>query len=131
MKKRMNKLTLKAVLLGMIVVSIFVLVVYNVKDLLFGTPFAVSTANDGMTIGETFVPIEGVAQHARELSINGRPVAIDRNGAFTDGVILSPGYNIIEVVMRDRFGKAKTKIYHWVAEPTASLARSPGDTYQQ
>jgi hypothetical protein len=131
MTKQIKKITLKNVLLFCLVVSIGALVVYNVKDLLFGTPFVVSTAYDGTTVEDTFMPVTGIARHARELLINGRSVSLDRKGNFNDGVVLSPGYNIVEVAVKDRFGNNKVKTYHWVVEPTQSLARTANNTYQQ
>lgn len=131
MTQQIKTITLKNVLLFCLVVSIGALVVYNVKDLLFGTPLVVSTAHDGTTVEDTFIPITGIAQHARELLINGRSISIDRKGNFNDGVVLSVGYNIVEVAVKDRFGNNKVRTYHWVVEPTESLARTANNTYQQ
>jgi hypothetical protein len=131
MTKQIKKITLKNILITCVLVSIGSLVVYNVKDLLFGTPLVVSTAHDGTTLEENFIPVTGIARHARELLINGRSISLDRKGNFNDGVVLSPGYNIVEIAVKDRFGNNKVKTYHWVVEPIESLARTANNTYQQ
>ena len=115
------------VLLGTMVLG---LVAYNVKDLVFGTPLTVTTTTDGATLTTPFLPISGTARHARELLINGRPVAIDREGVFTDEVVLSPGYNIVEVAFKDQFGKQKVRTYHVVVDTPTAVATNTGIPYQ-
>jgi uncharacterized protein YfaP (DUF2135 family) len=77
------------------------------------------------------LPITGNAAHAAQITINGRPIGTDRQGNFTDGVILSPGYNIVEVAETDQFGKEKTKTYHWVASPSPTVADNSASPYQR
>jgi hypothetical protein len=122
MKKRIKKITLKTVLLSALVVSILGLVVYNIRDLLFGAPLSVTIAPNGSTVADTFMPISGKALHAREILINGRAVLVDRKGRFSDSILLSPGYNIIEVALKDRFGNKKVKRYHLVAGSDSAVA---------
>lgn len=131
MKKRISKITLRAILVGALVVSIACLIVYNVRDVLFGAPLSVTMAPDGATLEDTFLPISGMAGHAHELLINGRPVALDKKGNFSDSILLSPGYNIVEVAQKDRFGNEKVKRYHLVVAPPAAVARTNDQTYQQ
>ncbi len=131
MTKQLRKITLKSVLIGMLVVSIAGLVVYNIKDLLFGAPLSVITAKDGATLEDTYLPISGSAAHARELLINGRSVALDRKGKFSDSILLSPGYNIVEVSQRDRFGNEKVERHHFMVITPSTVAQTNGTTYQQ
>lgn len=98
------------------------LVTYNMRDVLFGAPLKVQTTADGATLSGTFMPISGKALHAKMLSINGREVAVDRLGNFNDGILLSPGYNIVEVALKDKFGKEKRTTYHWVVQPATTVA---------
>ena len=127
-KKRFN---LRSALIAPIVLGVLALIAYNVRDVVLGTPLTVLSAKDGATLEDTFLPIVGVAPHARELSINGRFVYIDRDGNFEDGVILSPGYNIVEVALKDRFGKETMKTYHVVVQEREAVAQTPTDTYKQ
>ncbi len=97
---------------------------------MFGAPFSVKTAKDGETVTNDFLQINGYAKHASFVKINGRNITIDKNGNFSDGALLSPGYNIVEVKMADRFGKEKRKIYHLVANPPSSVATSLDKNYK-
>jgi hypothetical protein len=65
------------------------------------------------------------------MTINGRIISIDRQGNFSDGVILSPGYNIVEVAQKDQFGKEKKQTYHWVASPSLTVAQNDTSPYQR
>lgn len=119
----------KLIIFGSII-SVLVLVFYNTKDIFFGTKFSIDSAPDGATLRENFLPISGVAKHALSLEINGRVVSIDTDGVFNDGALLSPGYNVIEIKQKDRFGKEKQKTLHLVAEPSSDLATSVQIHYQ-
>ncbi|GEM_PF-912198 len=131
MKKIIKRITLLTILTGVLVTGFLGLVLYNVKDMLFGTPLVVNAMTDGSNIDGTFVPITGSAVHAAHITINGRPIGIDRQGNFADGVILSPGYNIVEVAETDQFGKEKTKTYHWVASASPTVADNSASPYQR
>lgn len=113
---KIKDLNIKKISLFLLGMGIFVLVGYNAKDLIFGAPLKIVTAVDGSTVYDMFLPIKGVSSHARELSINGRLIGVDKEGAFADGVLLSPGYNVVEVALRDQFGNKKVKQYRIVVE---------------
>ncbi len=130
MTQRSNTFPIPKFLITAAILSVFALVLYNMRDLVIGTPLEVVTAQDGATLDSTFLPLSGIARHARELLINGRTVAIDRAGNFTDAIILSPGYNIVEVALKDRFGNTETRTYHWVVEVPSSVAQTDGAHYQ-
>lgn len=106
------------------------LVTYNMRDVWFGTPLHIAAASDGSSVDSLVFPIAGSAVHAKSVTINGRPIGIEPNGHFSDEVILSNGYNVVEVTLLDRFGKQKTQVLHVVAHDTASLAQAETKTYQ-
>lgn len=126
----MKKITPQKGLLFLGIVLVGSLIFYNTKDLFFGAPLSIQTAKDGTTVSDAFLPISGVAKHASTLAINGRIVAIDKKGGFSDGVVLSPGYNIVEITQADRFGKEKHKVFHLLAEPSTEVARGVNVFYQ-
>ncbi len=124
-------LTLPKILLYGAGLAVAGLIFYNSKDMLFGAPLKVETVADGTTLEDAFLPISGIARHARELAINGRSVALDRKGNFNDGVLLSPGYNVVEVALRDQFGNRKVKTYRLVVQENTTVATAPSEQYQQ
>lgn len=115
------------ILLG---IGVLGLICFNMRDLLIGAPIEVSATSDGATLSSPILPISGTARHARTLEINGRQVAVDRAGKFSDEILLSPGYNIVEVALQDQFGKKKVKTYHVVVNPPAAVATTIGSAFQ-
>lgn len=126
----MKKLELKKTVIYSLSLFIVGLIFYNTKDLILGAPLSVHTAVDGATISDSFLPISGNAKHASTLEINGRVIALNKDGSFSDGALLSPGYNIVEITMSDRFGKEKRKVFHLVAEPSKTVAQAINVHYQ-
>jgi hypothetical protein len=126
----MKKPTLQKIISMLGIVAVIGLVFYNTRDIFLGAPLSVVTVKDGTTVTESFLPISGVAKNSSSVSINGRIVAVAKNGSFSDGVVLSPGYNIIEIAEQDRFGKEKHKVFHLVAEPSSDVATNFNIHYQ-
>jgi len=87
---------------------------FKTKDLFKGVRLTVEGLTDGETIDNSFLKISGTAKKAVYVSINDREIFIDSNGVFNDSLILIPGYNIIEIKARGRFGKEKKKVYQIV-----------------
>ena len=115
MKKRMiQRNTVALTLLGGL---LLVFIGYNTRDVIIGAPLSVKVVKSGSTVAASYLPIEGNARHAKELHINGRQVSIDTEGNFSDGIVLSPGYNIVTISQKDRFGNEKEKIMKVVATP--------------
>ena len=126
----MKSISIKKVIGFSSLILVLGLIFYNTKDLILGAPFHIDTVDDGTTVSDSFLPISGSARHASILEINGRRIALDQDGLFSDGTLLSPGYNIVEVVTVDRFGREKRKAFHIVAEPSVSVATSFKINYQ-
>jgi len=131
MSYKKHTITARSLCIALIAIGIFVLIGTNMKDLLFGAPLSVTAAEDGATLTESYLPVEGNARHAKSVLLNGRSIAIDRDGNFSDSVILSPGYNEVAVAVEDKFGNAKTKVYHLVVLENPAVAEAPHVTYQQ
>jgi hypothetical protein len=121
----------KTILLSLLALGVGSLIFYNVHDIVFGTSAHITTAVDGAVLNDTFLPVTGSAPRARSVSINGRSVAIDKSGYFNDGIILSMGYNVVEVAVLDRFGKEKKQTYSLVVDQPSSMARANTPSYQQ
>lgn len=119
---KQKNLSAPAILAGTMVLGIGLFVFGNIKDLIFGSPLRVEIVPDGTTLSEGFLPITGVAEHARTVSVNGRTLFIDREGNFSDGIILSPGYNVVEVALQNQFGKQTVRTYHLVFDGSSAVA---------
>jgi hypothetical protein len=56
---------------------------------------------------ETLVTISGHADNISFISLNDRPIFIDKNGDFSEKWIAAKGVSIITMRARDRFGRQK------------------------
>ncbi|MEI6022417.1 MAG: hypothetical protein WCQ32_01060 [bacterium] len=122
MKKQLCYKKIIGITLGVLTIGF---IYHNSKDALFGAKLSVTIAPDGSTITDSTLPIEGYAPKVKSVTINQHPVAIDTAGHFKDEVLLSPGYNIIEVSTIDSFNKKTTKEYHLVDAPPTKVAAIP------
>jgi len=96
-------------------IALFVLILvysfFKTRDLFFGLRLVVSGIADNQSYSDPVLEITGQAKKAKELTINGDEIFVSPEGNFRDLRILLPGYNIITIKAKDRFGKEKKKIY--------------------
>lgn len=80
-------------------------------------------AGDLNLTGSSIV-ISGQTEIGADVSINNQTVVVDKNGIFTENLILSPGLNVIEVKSINKFGKESRVIRQISAsvEPRAAGA---------
>jgi len=57
----------------------------------------------------SLVEVSGNAKNSIYLSLNGREIFIDKDGNFSEKVGLLPGYSIISLKAKDKFGKSAEK----------------------
>jgi hypothetical protein len=81
------------------------------KDLIIGVKIKNVNINDGATMTDNIMKITGLAKNAINLSLNGREISIDQQGNFSETIALLPGYNIISLQARDKFGYEDEKNY--------------------
>lgn len=86
------------------------------RDLFRGVKLTVETLEDGQTVNNPLLLLKGSAKKAVYLSINDREIFLTLDADFQDSLLLLPGYNIIEIKTRDRFGKEKSREFHVLLE---------------
>lgn len=59
--------------------------------------------------GSKIATIRGKAEKAIQLTINGREIFIDQAGNFTETISPLPGYSVITLFAKDKFGKTAEK----------------------
>jgi hypothetical protein len=60
--------------------------------------------NDGTVEGNSVI-FSGQAEIGADVFINGQAVLTDKNGQFNENIILSPGLNVVEVLVKNKFNK--------------------------
>lgn len=78
------------------------------RHLIMGPELSIISAPTSIE-NERVVFVSGQAENATALYLNGRPIAVDENGAFTEGVVLENGYSVVAIDAHDRYGRS----FHW------------------
>jgi hypothetical protein len=105
--KKIIKITSLSVLFLFIIIYAF----FNSRDLIFGVKIKNVNITDGQKITDNTINITGNAEHAIELTINGREISMDQQGNFNETIALFSGYNVIDIRAIDKFKKSDEKIY--------------------
>ncbi|MEK7556303.1 MAG: hypothetical protein AAB523_03415 [Patescibacteria group bacterium] len=108
------KLIIKTSLLAIIIVLVIGYSYYQARSFLTGPRVTILSPLNGATLKDALVDINGTAKNISHIALNDRPISIDEAGAFSEKLLLSPGYNIMEVTAKDRFGRGTSEILELV-----------------
>ena len=106
-----TKKIVKIISLSAFFLFILIFIFINSFDLLFGVRIKNVNINDGETITISPFEVTGKAKNAVILTLNGREISIDKQGNFYETLALLPGYNIVTIRARDKFGNVDEKNY--------------------
>lgn len=90
--------------------GIIIYAYYQMRDFLNGPSIVIIEPSNGQTTHEESINVSGNAKRISGITLNDRKIFTDENGIFTEKVVLSPGYNEIEVSVQDRFNREETKL---------------------
>jgi len=105
------KKVIKAAGLSIFFVFILIFGFLGSKDLILGIKIVNVNLSDGQTLENSTVKLSGNAKNAINLLLNGREISIDQEGNFNETIALLPGYNVINITARDKFGYVDEKNY--------------------
>jgi hypothetical protein len=67
--------------------------------------------------------VRGVADKATRITLNGREIFIDKDGNFSESISMLPGFSIVTLNAKDKFGKTAEKKFEVVlAENAKAIA---------
>ncbi len=97
-------------------VSVFFLFIigfglFGSYDLIFGVKIKNVNIVDGGKYTENTLNVTGNAKNAKNLTLNGREISINKEGDFSETIALLPGYNIITIKAEDKFGHVDEEDY--------------------
>ena len=101
----------KVGLFSLFFLFIIVYAFFTSKDLIFGVKIINVNIVDGAKMTENVLEIKGNARNAINLTLNGREISIDKTGNFNETIILLPGYNVVNIKAKDKFGHIDEKNY--------------------
>lgn len=97
--------------LSVIIISILLLVsygIFNARSLITGPVIEVFSPTIAETTENTVI-VKGRVKNMTFISLNERPIFVDKEGLFEEKLLLVPGFNIIEIKARDRFKQEASK----------------------
>lgn len=99
--------------LGSILVALLIIggyVAFQARGLITGPQILVTFPENGATLSQSLVTVTGTASAITHLSLNDRPIHTDTQGNFAEELLLAPGYNVVTVEARDRFGRETKEV---------------------
>lgn len=82
---------------------------FEVAKVALGPSLVVTSPKDLSTLNDPLVKVAGQVKRAAYITLNDRQIFADGNGNFGESLLLLPGYNIISIRVKDRFGKEASK----------------------
>ncbi len=98
--------------------------IFEAQAILLGPRIAVDDATSAV-LNQQFVKIQGTATHIASLTMNGADIPVTETGSFDEPFLLAPGENRIELVAKDRYGNATTRVVTLYYVPTTTPAALP------
>lgn len=96
-----------------LLITLFLLLVsyslFQARVLLTGPRIWIDNPQDGDTVRNPLIVMEGRTRNIAWLSLNGRQIFTDEEGRWSEKLIVSKGLSIMTVRARDRFGREKEK----------------------
>jgi len=83
-----------------------------------GTILTLNYPSNGITLTKSEIDVRGTIKNAAYATLDGRQIFIDENGKFNEKLLLSPGYNVLEIKLKDRFERVKTKKLELIYKPS-------------
>ena len=75
------------------------------ENLLYGPQIIIDSPVNGGTAEQSLVQIIGKIKNASSITLNGRRIYTDESQNIHEEVLLTYGYNIIEIRVKDKFGR--------------------------
>lgn len=102
---------------------------YELRGLISGP--VIYVGQDLIEVAEQFIVIEGRAVRIATLTMNGQTIPVTEDGSFSEGYVLSPGYNRIVLEARDRYGNGTEKEIEIMYAPSEFATSSPHTSSKQ
>lgn len=90
---------------------------FNARHLLIGPQIFFDTGDAPLTTQVQVIELFGTVRNAKSLTVNGRDVLMETNGAFAERVLLSPGLNTFVFTAVDTYDRETSETLLVMYEP--------------
>ncbi len=101
---------LKIIIISVIALFVVIYTGFEIQRVLFGPRITVLSPKNGVLVSDSLTEVVGIAKNIKEISLDDRKIFIDEQGNFKEQVLLSYGYNAIDIKATDKFGRNTEKI---------------------
>ncbi|MFA6050232.1 MAG: hypothetical protein WC761_03490 [Candidatus Paceibacterota bacterium] len=113
-----------SVILSTVFLLLFILYAgFETQKYFRGPSLSVTEPVDLATVRDPIISVKGKVARVAYITVNGKQIFADTNGDFSDQLLLPPGYSIIRVAVRDRFGKEISRDLHLTYIPQATTTK--------
>ncbi len=91
--------------------------IFNARTLMLGPVLTVTHPQPGDTLTDTLLSVDGRAENVTRVRIDGRPIALDGSGAFSETLVTPEGYSTIVIEAENRFGQRTRNVVEFVGKP--------------
>ena len=108
--KRSHSLIIRISIIAGLAVMILGYGLFQARNFIKGPVILVSSPQTGNNATTSLIRVEGLSANIAQISLDDRPIFVDKLGKFSEKLLLSPGYNIIKLRAQDRFGRTTVKL---------------------
>lgn len=83
---------------------------FQARNFLRGPKISIASPQNGIDSATPIVLVSGLASNITHISMDDRPIFVDKLGNFSEKLLLRPGYNIIKLRAQDKFGRVIEKL---------------------
>ena len=94
------------VIAGVIVIGY---IIFNFRVFIAGPKIEVTSPENGSTVTEPLIDVVGLATNISQIQMNNNTIFLSENGEFKEFLLLNPGYNIISIDAKDKFGRSVSR----------------------
>ena len=105
MSRRETKFYLKGLVIAIFIVILFGYGLFEIWNYATGPKILLTSPPDGLAVSESLLTVAGQIKNTQILKLNGRAIDVTEEGYFTEQILLSYSYNVLELKAKDRFGK--------------------------
>ncbi|MBI2476309.1 MAG: hypothetical protein HYV67_03635 [Candidatus Taylorbacteria bacterium] len=103
------KFLLGLALVGLVAAGIGIYAYGQSREYIRGPRIVVNQPEDGSVFSAAPIVVAGGTQNVAYITLDGAPIFVDSKGNFREKLLLLPGYNILTIEARDRFGRKVEK----------------------